>query len=123
MFTDTVPATVTSLTGTGTGKKCITRDQNSELTCTFGGVPTASPLWYKGTGNNKNPITRNDLDYVITRPSDTVTVLTIQDVTDGDNGKYGCEASNTVNGSAVTARKEIDFIICSKQIYNYLLIM
>ena len=60
-------------------------------------------------------IPASDADYVVTI-TPTETVLTIRDVDSEDAGTYGCEATNTVNGSVMVNHMEIDVIICSKQI-------
>ena len=114
-FTDTEPAAVTSLTGTGTGEKCIVLGIDSTLTCTYTGVPTATPLWYRGTGDDRVNIPVSDAEYVVVHTSATETTeLTIRSVAIGDAGIYGCEATNSVNGSTSSHSMEIEFVICSK---------
>ena len=44
VFTDTEPAAVTSLTGTGTDERCIVLGIDSILTCTYTGIPAVTPL-------------------------------------------------------------------------------
>ena len=115
VFIDTEPAAVTSLTGTGTGKKCIVLGIDSMLTCTYTGVPTVTPLWYKGTGDYRVNIPLSDAEYVVTHtPAMQTTELTIRNVASEDAGIYGCEASNIVNGSTLISSAEIEFVICSK---------
>ena len=114
-FIDTEPANVASLTGAGTDERCITLGIDSMLTCTYTGVPTVTPLWYKGTYEAKENIPASDAKYVVTHASTTQsTELTIRDVTSEDAGIYGCEATNSVNGSTLSRYQEIDFVICSK---------
>ena len=115
MFTDTEPAAVTSLTGTGTGERCIVLGMDSILTCTYTGVPTVTPLWYKGTGDDRVNIPISDAKYVVTHTSAMQTIqLTIRNVASEDAGIYGCEATNSVNGTTASHSLEIDFVICSK---------
>ena len=109
----TVPATVSNLTATD--DNCIIRDQDSNLTCTHDGVPQPSVLWYTLTNDTRVNISASDADYVVTI-TPTETILTIRDVDSEDAGTYGCEATNTVNGSVMVNHMEIDVIICSKQI-------
>ena len=117
-YCDTVPATVNSLTGIGTSNSCTIRDQDNMLTCTYDGVPQPSVLWYTLTGDTRVDIVASDADYVVTT-TPTETVLTIRDVDSEDAGTYGCEATNTVNGSVVVNLMEINVTICSKQINPY----
>ena len=115
VFTDTEPAVVTSLTGTGTGERCIVLGMDSMLTCTYTGVPTVTPLWYKGTGDDRVDIRQSDAEYVVDHSSATQTTeLTIRTVVSDDAGIYGCEATNSVNGTTLSRTQEIDFVICSK---------
>ena len=115
VFTDTVPAAVTSLTGTGTSERCIVLGMESILTCTYTGVPTVTPLWYKGTGDARVDIRQSDAEYVVDHSSATQTTeLTIRNVASDDAGIYGCEATNSVNGTTASHSLEIDFVICSK---------
>ena len=115
VFTDTEPAAVTSLTGTGTGERCIVLGMDSILTCTYTGVPTVTPLWYKGTGDARVNIPISDADYIVTHiPATQTTELTIRNVVSDDAGIYGCEATNSVNGTTLSRTQEIDFVICSK---------
>ena len=113
VFTDTEPAAVTSLTGTGTGGYCITLGIDSRLTCTYTGVPTATPLWYKGPGDNRVNIPFSDIDYVVQTATQT-TELIIRNVVSEDAGIYGCEATNSVSGTTSSSTLEIEFVICSK---------
>ena len=115
IFTDTEPAVVTSLTGTGTDKKCITLGIDSILTCTYTGVPMVTPLWYRITGDDRADIRESDAEYVVDETSaPQTTKLTIRNVVSEDAGKYGCQASNSVNGTTAISNMEIDFVICSK---------
>ena len=115
VFVDTEPATVTNLTGTGTGGKCIVLGMDSTLTCTYTGVPTPTPLWFRGTGDNRVDIPLSDAEYVVTQTSATQTTeLTIRNVASEDAGIYGCEATNSVNGSTSSNSVEGEFVICSK---------
>ena len=116
----TVPAFVTSLTGTGTGDNCITRGKDSNLTCTFGGTPQPSVLWYTLSGDGgsvEREIPMSDAEYVV-HSSATETILTVRTVDDGDNVKYVCEAMNRVNGTVRMGKMEKTFDICCKQIRN-----
>ena len=112
-FIDTGPAAVTNLTGTGTGRKCIAVGMDSTLTCTYTGVPTPTPLWYRGTGDDRVDIPVSDIKYVVTHGSGT-TELIIRSVASEDAGIYGCEATNSVNGTTSSNSLEIDFVICCK---------
>ena len=115
VFSDTEPAAVTSLTGTGTGERCIVLGLDSILTCTYTGVPTVTTLWYKGTGDDRVNIPTSDIEYVVTHTSATQTTqLTIRNVASDDAGIYGCEATNSVNGTTLSHSLEVDFVICSK---------
>ena len=115
VFTDTEPAAVASLTGTGTGERCIVLGIDSILTCTYTGVPTVTPLWYKGTGDARVDIPTSDAKYVVDHSSAIQTTeLTIRNVASDDAGIYGCQASNSVNGSTASHSLEIYFVICSK---------
>ena len=116
VFIDTEPAAVISLTGTGTGERCIVLGIDSMLTCTYTGVPTVTPLWYKGTGDDRVNIPLSDAEYVVTHtPAMQTTALTIRHVASEDVGIiYGCEATNTVNGITSTSSMEMDFVVCSK---------
>ena len=115
VFTDTEPAVVTSLTGTGTGEKCIVLGVDSILTCTYTGVPTVTPLWYRGTGDDRVNIPISNAEYVVEHTSATQTTeLTVRDVASEDAGVYGCEATNSVNGTTASHSLEIEFVICSK---------
>ena len=114
-FIDTEPAAVTNLTGTGTGGNCIVLGMDSTLTCTYTGVPTVTPLWYRGTGDDRVNIPLSDADYVVIHTSATQTTeLTIRNVASEDAGIYGCEATNSVNGSISSNSIEVEFVICSK---------
>ena len=115
-FTDTEPtAAVTNLTGTGTGGNCIVLGMDSTLTCTYTGVPTATPLWYRGTGDDRVNIPVSDAEYIVTQTSATQTTeLIIRNVASEDAGIYGCEATNSVNGSTSTSSLEMEFVLCSK---------
>ena len=110
----TVPAMVTSITGTGSNNDCIVRGQDSMLRCTFGGVPSPNRMWYKGTGDTRVNILVSDAEYVVDHPSTTETVLTIRTVGDEDMDTYGCEASNHVNDSTATSSMELAIVICCK---------
>ena len=115
VFTNTEPAAVTSLTGTGTSETCITLGMDSILTCTYTGIPTVTPLWYRVTSDGRVQIRQSDAEYVVTHTFATqATELTIRDVASEDAGIYGCEATNSVNGSTSTHSLEIDVVICSK---------
>ena len=115
VFTDTEPAAITNLTGTGTGERCIVLGIDSMLTCTYTGVPTVTPLWYKGTGDDRVEIRESDAEYVVDETSmPQTTILTIRNVANDDAGIYGCQASNSVNGTTSSNSMEIDFVICSK---------
>ena len=115
VFTDTAQAAVTSLTGTGIGEKCIVLGIDSMLTCTYTGVPMVTPLWYKGTGDDRVDIPASDAKYVVTHTSATQsTELTIRNVASDDAGIYGCQASNFVNSSISTSSMEMEFVVCSK---------
>ena len=115
MFFNTEPAAVTSLTGTGTGERCIVLGIDSILTCTYTGVPTVTPLWYKGTGYDRVEIRQSDAEYVVDHSSATQTTkLTIRNVVSEDAGIYGCQASNSVNGATASSNVEIYFVVCSK---------
>ena len=106
---------VTSLTGTGTGGNCIVLGMYSTLTCTYTGVPTPTPLWYRGTGDDRVNIPVSDAEYVVVHTSATQTTeLIIRNVASEDAGIYGCEATNSVNGSTSTSSMEMEFVICSK---------
>ena len=114
----TVPAFVTSLIGTGTDNNCITRGKDSNLTCTYGGIPQPSVLWYTLSGDDdsvRRNIPVSDAEYVVLT-SATETILTVHTVDDGDNVKYVCEATNTVNGTLRMGKMEKIFDICCKQI-------
>ena len=114
-FTDTEPAAVTSLTGTGTGERCIVLGIDSMLTCTYTGIPTVTSLWYKGTGDDRVNIPLSNAEYVVDETSSPqTTILTIRNVTSEDAGIYGCEATNSVNDSISTSSIEIEFVICSR---------
>ena len=114
-FTDTAQAAATSLTGTGTGERCIVLGMDSILTCTYTGVPPVTPLWYKGTGDDRVDIPLSDADYVVTHtPATQSTELTIRNVASEDAGIYGCEATNSVNGFTSTSSMEMEFVVCSK---------
>ena len=108
-FIDTVPANVTSITGIGDQNRCIIRGEDSNLTCTFIGLPNPSILWYKGVGNNSVNISSSNENYTVTE-----TILTIHDVTDDDVDTYACEATNIVSGSLIMDIQMISPIICSK---------
>ena len=112
---DTEPAAVTSFTGTGTGERCIVLGIDSILTCTYTGVPMVTPLWYRVTDDGRAEIRQSDAEYVVDHSYATQsTELTIRTVVSEDAGKYGCEASNSVNGTTVSQSQEKDFVICSK---------
>ena len=86
------------------------------LRCTYGGVPTPIPLWYKGPDEESIvDIPASNEKYVVTLISDTETELTIRNVNSEDADTYGCEVNYTVNGSVVYHWKELDVVICSKQ--------
>ena len=112
-YCNTVSATVSNLTNTATDDDCIIRDQDNMLTCTYDGAPQPSVLWYTLTDDTRVNIPTSDANYVVTI-TPTETVLTIRDVDSEDAGTYGCEATNTVNGSVMVNHMEIDVIICSK---------
>ena len=114
----TVPAYVTSLTGIGTGNNCITSGKDSNLTCTYGGIPQPTVLWYTLSGNNRRNIPVSDAEYVV-HSTATETILTVRTVDDGDKVKYVCEATNTVNGTMRMGKMEKTFDICCKHL-NYI---
>ena len=117
IFINTVPAAVSSLTGIGSDSTCIVSGEDSRLRCTYGGVPNPIPLWYKITGGDgtvRTDIPASDAKYVVTSISDTETELTIRNVASEDDVIYGCEATNTVNGTAMVGKMELDIDICSK---------
>ena len=114
----TVPAFVTSLTGIGTGNNCVTRGKDSNLTCTYGGIPQPTVLWYTLSGDGdsvRRNIPVSDAEYVV-HTTATETILTVRTVDDGDNVKYVCEAMNTVNNTVRMGKMEKTFDICCKQI-------
>ena len=74
-----------------------------------------TPLWYKGTGDDREDIRESDAKYVVDYSSATQTTkLTIRNVASEDAGIYGCEALNSVNGTTASHSLELDFVICSK---------
>ena len=85
------------------------------MECSFVGVPTPTVLWYKGTGDDSVAIPQSNENYTVTLQTNKY-VLTIHDVTDGDNDMYTCVATNTINGMSVMDNKAIGTKICSKQI-------
>ena len=116
-FINTVPAFISSLTGIGDDDTCIVSGQDSMLRCTYGGVPIPIPLWYKSTGGDaavRTDIPASDAKYVVSSLSDTVTELTIRNVASEDDIIYGCEATNTVNGTSEVENLELDINICCK---------
>ena len=115
VFTDTEPAAVTSLTGTGTDERCIILGIDSILTCTYTGIPMATLLWYKGSGDARVNIPISEAEYVLAlTPATQTTKLLIRNVVGEDAGIYGCEAANSVNGTTSLDHLEINFVICSK---------
>ena len=118
MHVNTVPAAVSSLTGVGSDSTCIVSGEDSMLRCTYGGVPTPIPLWYKSTGEGddavRTDIPASDAKYVVTHISDTETELTIRNVANEDDIIYGCEVTNTVNGTSEVGKMELDIDICCK---------
>ena len=117
VFINTVPAFVSSLTGVGSDGTCIVSEEDSMLRCTYGGVPNPIPLWYKSTGGDaavRTDIPASDAKYVVTSISDTETELTIRNVASEDDIIYGCEATNTVNGTSEVGKMELDIDICCK---------
>ena len=125
LFINTVLAFVSSLTGIGSDSTCIVSSQDSMLRCTYGGVPNPIPLWYKITGEGddavRTDIPASDAKYVVTHISDTETELTIRNVASEDDVIYGCEATNTVNGTSEVGKMELDIDICSKQTLKYVI--
>ena len=109
------PAVVISLTGTGSDSTCVVSGEDSMLICTYDGLPNPVPLWYKGLKESRVDIPASDAKYVVTHISDTETELTIHNVASEDADTYGCEVTNTVNGSVMMNRMELDVVICSKQ--------
>ena len=85
------------------------------LTCTYGGVPQPTVLWYTLNGDVRTNIPGSDADYVV-ETTLTETILTIRNVGDEDDVVYGCEATNTVDGSIVMEMMQLDVDICCKQI-------
>ena len=86
------------------------------LTCTYGGVPPSTVLWYALSGDSRRNIPVSDVEYVVDAISATETQLTIRNVAAENDVTYGCEATNTVNGSMVMEKIELDIDICCKQI-------
>ena len=113
VFTDTEPAAVTSLIGTGTGGKCIVLGMDSTLTCTYTGVPTAVSSWHRVTGDDRGNPLISDVKYVVT-PGTGTTELLIRNVASDDAGTYSCVATNSVNRTTSSNVLDIDFMICSK---------
>ena len=113
----TVPATVDSLTGIGDGSMCINGGQDSNLTCTYSGVPQPTVLWYMLNGDIRRNISMNNAKYVVYQMSPTDTVLTIHTASDEDNVTYGCEATNVINRSLHEARMEMKIDICGKPLH------
>ena len=85
------------------------------LTCTYGGVPQPSVLWYTLTGDTRTNIPVNNAEYIV-ESTLMETVLIIRIVDDEDDVIYGCEATNTVNDTVVMEKIELDIDICCKQI-------
>ena len=83
------------------------------LTCTYGGVPQATVMWYTLNGNVRRNIPVSDAEYVV-ESTTTQTELTIRNVGDDDNVKYVCESTNIVNGSMVMMKIEKEIKICCK---------
>ena len=85
------------------------------LTCAYGGVPQPSVLWYTLTGDTRTNIRVNNPEYIV---GSTLmeTVLIIRIVDDEDDVIYGCEATNTVDGTVVMEKIELDIDICCKQL-------
>ena len=116
VLTDVEPAAVTSLTGIGTGERCIVLGIDSILTCTYTGVPAPLILWFKISNGTRLYISPSDTKYVITHiPSTQSTELTIRNVTSEleDAGIYGCEAIDSLSGARSKSLK--GFVICSNQ--------
>ena len=60
---------LSGLTGVGSDGTCIVSGEDSRLTCTYGGVPTPIPLWYKiiseGDDAVRTNISTSDAKYVV----------------------------------------------------------
>ena len=117
-----VPATVNSLTGIGDNNNCIVRGQDSNLTCAFSGTPQPRFMWYTkiGDSDTMNFIPGSNAEYVVYTISLTETVLSIHMVGDEDNVKYGCQASNAINGYVHTTSMEKEINICGKLNIKYI---
>jgi len=117
VFTNTVQAKVTEVIGNNNAddNTCIIRNQNSKLECSFTGVPTPTTLWHKGPKKTRVPIPGSNEKYVVTSQANKL-VLTIRDVTDGDDDMYTCVATNTMNGMPVMDEQTIETKICSKHV-------
>ena len=90
---------------------------DSILTCAYSGVPNPSALWYKITDDARLDIPRSDAKFaVVTQTSTSQTELTIYNVVSEDAGIYGCEVTNSVNGSMTKNLTDMEFVICSKQL-------
>ena len=98
---------------TGVGNNCLIRNENTNLTCTVTGVPTPTIEWFKSS---------NDDDRVTIRSDDKFTVmgniLIINTVTDDDANRYGCTATNIVNGTERIDTAADIFSVCGECMCN-----
>ena len=103
----TVPVAVTEVKGVG--ESCIIRNENTDLTCLVTGVPTPTIQWFRSGGNDDRVTITTDSKYTVMD-----NILIINNVNNDDADRYGCTASNMVNGMERTATTADTFSVCGK---------
>ncbi|XP_065888063.1 contactin-2-like isoform X3 [Dysidea avara] len=97
-----VPAAVIDLKGFSSS--CIIRNENTNLTCLVTGVPTRTIQWFRSGGDDDRVTITTDSKYTVMD-----NILIINNVNNGDADRYGCTATNIVNG---TERTDTAFSVC-----------
>ncbi|XP_065888287.1 cell adhesion molecule Dscam2-like isoform X2 [Dysidea avara] len=101
-----VPVAVTEVKGVG--ESCIIRNENTDLTCLVTGVPTPTIQWFRSGGNDDRVTITTDSKYTVMD-----NILIINNVNNDDADRYGCTASNMVNGMERTATTADTFSVCA----------
>ncbi|XP_065900200.1 peroxidasin-like isoform X2 [Dysidea avara] len=106
-----VPAAVTEVKGVG--DSCIIRNENTNLTCLVTGVPTPTIQWFRSGGDNDRVTITTDSKYTVMG-----NILIINNVINGDADRYGCTATNIVDGMERTATAADTFSVCESSTTN-----
>ena len=104
----TVPAAVIDLKGFSSS--CIIRNENTNLTCLVTGVPTPTIQWFRSGGGDDRVTITTDSKYTVMD-----NILIINNANNDDADRYGCTATNIVNGMK---RTDTAFSVCGESVYS-----